>query len=149
MTDVSGFGLRIRISASNTFPIPGFELSQFADDSDPLDFEALQITDDAVGLNGDLIVWTVANALRPTINLISGTPDQKNMTLLFEANRAGRNKASAKDVIQALFLYPDGQIATCVNGACREFPPARSVAGGGKQKSNAYTFSFENIVKVG
>lgn len=146
--DISGLGTKARILASNTFPI-GVELTQFADDSDPLDFPSLQIGDDAMGLNGDRVHWTPANPIRTTLNVIAGSDDDVNMSLLFEANRAGRNKVSAKDVLTMIVSYPDGQIATLAKGGCIEFMPAKSISSDSRLKSKAYIFSFENMVTVG
>lgn len=146
--DISGFGSSLRIMASNTFPI-GIEITQFADDSDPIDIPALQISDSAMGVNGDKVNWTVANQIMATTNVIPGSDDDRNLALLFEANRAGRNKTSAKDVITMLATYPDGQIATFTGGSCQEFMPAKSVSSDGRLKSKSYLFSFENMVTVG
>ena len=146
--DISGFGAKLRVIASNTFPV-GIEVSQFADDSDPLDIPSLQISDGGMGLNGDRVSWTVANEIPVTSNVIAGSEDDKNLALLFEANRAGRNKASAKDQITLIATYPDGQIVTLTGGSCREFMPAKSVSSDGRLKSRPYIFAFENQVSVG
>lgn len=143
--DISGFGSKARIVASNTFP-SGFEVTQFADDSDPIDVPSLQISDSAMGLNGDKVNWVTANPIPVTMNVIAGSEDDKNLTLLFEANRAGRNKSSAKDVLTMLVTYPDGDITTFTVGSCQEFMPAKSIASDGRLKSKAFIFSFENQV---
>ena len=65
MENLSGYGAAFRVLASNTFPI-GLEFNQFADDSDPLDIPAVQISDEAMGLNGDLVTWTTPNPWGPT-----------------------------------------------------------------------------------
>ncbi len=148
MSDISGFGLKVLISASNTFP-NGLEVTQFADDSDPLDIPSLQISDEAMGLNGDRVSWVTANPIPMTLNIIAGSGDDKNMALLFEANRAGRNKTSAKDVINALITYPDGQVATLTSGSCKDFMPGKSVSSEGKIKTRPYIFGFENQVVAG
>ena len=148
MPDISGLGTAVRVLASNTFPI-GIELTQFADDSDPIDVPALTIGADAMGLNGDRVSWTPANPIRITLNLISSSEDDKNLALLFEANRAGRNKVSAKDTITLIVSYPDGLFATLINGSCIEFMPTRAIASDSRLKSRAYVFSFENMVTVG
>jgi hypothetical protein len=62
MQNISGFGLSINIIASNSFPI-GLLITEFADDSDPFDLPSIQIADKAMGLNGDLIIWSKANQL--------------------------------------------------------------------------------------
>jgi len=146
--NISGFGSKLRILSSNTFPI-GFEVTQFADDSDPIEIPALQISDSAMGLNGDKVSWLTANQIMATVSIIAGSDDDKNMALLFEANRVGRNKESAKDVITVFVTYPDGQFATLTGGTCQEFMPTKSVSSDGRLKTRAYMFSFENQVVVG
>jgi len=86
--DVSGFGLRIRLTASRTFPA-GITITQFADDADPFDIPSLQIADTAMGLNGDLISWSKANPIKPTLNVIPASEDDRNLAVLLEANRVG------------------------------------------------------------
>lgn len=148
MSDISGFGLSLRILASNTFPV-GFDVSQFADDSDPLDIPELDIAEAAMGLNGDLVRWTKANPIAININLIAGVDDDRNMLRLFEANRAGRNKTSAKDVITMVGSYPSGLIITLTGGVCRSFVPAPAVSSDGRLKSKPYGLTFENVATSG
>lgn len=145
--DISGFGLGVRIIASNTFPI-GIEITEFADDSDPLDAPALPINESAMGLNGTKVNWTVANPIPMTLNIITSSEDDRNLQLLFEANRAGRNKVSAKDTITAVVTYADGSITTLTGGSCDEFVPSKSVSSEGRFKTNPYLFSFENRISV-
>jgi hypothetical protein len=145
MNDISGFGLQVQIVASNTFPA-GITLTQFADDSDPLDVPSLQIADKAMGLNGDLIVWSKANPLAATINVIPDSDDDVNLNILFEANRVGRGKVSAQDVITMTIIYPDGSVKTLTQGKPTDFMPARSVASAGRQKTRPYVFAFENAI---
>jgi hypothetical protein len=145
--DISGFGFSARIIASNTFPV-GFEITQFADDTDPVDIPSLQISDHAMGLNGNKINWTVANPIPVTFAIIAGTEDDRNLSILFEANRAGQNKQSAKDTITVILTYPDGSLQTLTGGSCDEFMPGKSVSSDGRYKSNTYLMSFENRVDV-
>ncbi len=143
MNNISGFGLRVHVCASKTFPA-GFTITQFADDGDPFDIPSIQINDKAMGLNGDLIVWSKANPIGPTLNLIPGSDDDNNMRILLEANRVGCGKQSAKDVINMTAIYPDGSTLILANGAITDGTPANSIASAGRMKSNAYTFVFEN-----
>lgn len=145
--NIAGFGVSVQIVASNTFPV-GLDITQFADDSDPLDAPSLEITNSAMGLNGDKVNWTVANVIPMTLNIITGSEDDRNLSLLFEANRAGRGKASAKDSIIAVIVYPDVTITTLIGGTCDAFIPAKSISSEGRFKTNAYLFSFENRVSV-
>lgn len=144
MPDISGFGIRVNIVASVTFP-NGFDLTQFADDVDPFDLPSIQIRDKAMGLNGDLITWSKANPLPLTLGVIPGSEDDQNMKVLFEANRVGKGKRGARDVITVTAVYPDETTLTLSEGVITDGPPGKGVASSGRIKSNAYQFAFENV----
>lgn len=140
---VSGFGLVINLIASVTFPV-GIVLSQFADDADPFDFPSLQIADTAMGLNGDLLTWSKANPIKPTINIIADSIDDVLLSILLEANRVGRGKTGAQDSITMTGIYPDGNIIVLNNGIITDGIPGTSIASAGRMKSKSYAFAFEN-----
>lgn len=141
--DISGQGLVINLVASNTFP-SGFIINQFADDADPVDIADIQIADTSMGLNGDLISWNTANPIPMIVNIIPGSNDDINLSILAEANRVGRGKISAKDKIIANILYPNGKITILTDGKITNAPATDSVASAGRKKSKTYTFAFEN-----
>lgn len=147
MQDVSGFGLRIRLTASVTFPA-GITITQFADDADPFDIPSIQVADTAMGLNGDLVSWSTANPIVPTINVIPGTDDDRNLGILLEANRVGRGKNGSRDVITLTGIYPDGRTVTLSNGKITNGSPGNSVASAGRMKSKAYQFAFEGLSRA-
>lgn len=142
MQNISGFGLSIRVLASNTFPA-GFTLTQFADDADPFDIPSIQIADKAMGLNGDLVVWAKATPIAITLNVIAGTDDDKNLAILLEANRVARGKNGARDQITLTAIYPDGTQMTLSPGLITDGMPGKSVASAGRYKSKSYAFTFE------
>lgn len=144
MNDISAFGLRVQLTASETFP-SGISITQFADDSDPFDAPSMQIRDKAMGINGDLIAWSKANPLPVTLNVIPNSEDDNNLAVLFEANRVGRGKMGARDVIGITVIYPDGRTASFTQGVITDGAPANSVASAGRFKSRAYAFAFENV----
>jgi hypothetical protein len=141
--DISGFGLQVQLRASVTFP-SGVTLTQFADDADPLDMQAIQIADKAMGLNGDLITWGKATALPMVLNVIPGSEDDRNLAVLFNANRVGKGKTPSRDVITATVMYPDGKQRTLSAGKMTDGMVGNSVASSGRMKTKAYTFAFEN-----
>lgn len=145
MQDISGFGLQIRIIASVSFPT-GFTVTQFADDADPFNFPDMQIADSAMGLNGDLIVWSTANPISPVINVIPNTEDDRNLSMLMEANRVGKGKKSVQDNITITAIYPDGRNITLINGKLTNGPAGKTVSSAGRLSTRAYTFAFENKV---
>lgn len=146
MADISGFGLRVQIVGSKTFP-SGFTVTQFADDGDPFDLPSIQIADKAMGINGDLVTWSKASPLAITINVIPNSDDDKNLATLFEANRVGKGKASAKDKVTMTGIYPDATTITLSAGAITDGMPGNSVASAGRLKSKSYAFVFENMTR--
>ena len=143
MNDVTGFGFRINLIASRTFPT-GVEISQFADDGDPFDVPAIQLADKAMGLNGDLVVWASAVPVDCTINIIPDSEDDLNLAALAEANRVSKGKYSARDVITLVGIYPDGRTVTLSNGKLTNAILTSGIASAGRKKSKAYTFTFES-----
>ena len=145
MQNISGFGLTVIIFASKTFPV-GIYLTEFADDSDPLDLPSLQIADKAMGLNGDLIIWSKPNPINLNLAVIPGSFTDINLQILLEANRVGRGKTGARDVITLTAIYPAGNFILLENGAITDGMPASSVASSARLKSKVYGFTFENRI---
>ena len=145
MNDISGFGLRIQIIASNTYPV-GFPVTQFADDADPFDVPSIQIADKAMGLNGDLISWAKANPINIVLNVIPNSIDDINLGILLEANRVGRGKIGARDIITMTGIYPNAGFITLTNGIITDGMPGNAVASSGRLKTKVYNFSFENKI---
>lgn len=143
--DVTGFGLKLRISASNSFPA-GFDVTAFADDADSLDFSPVAIGDSAMGLNGDLITWNKAAPLPMTINVIPGTADDLNLQALASANRVAQGKRAALDRITATIVYPDARVITLTGGQITAAPFGNSVSSQGRVKTNSYSFMFEQKI---
>lgn len=141
--NISGFGIVVNIKASNTFPV-GFDLTQFADDADPFDTPSQQVADVAMGLNGHMVTWSVANPLQLTVNIIPNGTDDTNMGILLEANRVALGKRSARDEITLTATYPDGKIVTWQGGAITDGIPANSIASSGRMKTKPYILKFEN-----
>ncbi|QKN82064.1 phage tail fiber protein [Scandinavium goeteborgense] len=147
MQDISGFGLQVRVIASKTFPA-GFTVTAFADDSDPLDLPALQINDGAGGLNGDMVTWSTHNLIALALAVIPKSEDDKNLAVIYEANRAARGKKPAKDVITIVGIYPDGSTITLTPGVIKDGLPGNAVASAGRFKSKVYNFLFEGMSRV-
>lgn len=142
--DVSGFGIRVRLVASVTFPA-GITITQFADDADPVDAPSQQVADKAMGVNGDMVTWSKANPLLATLNVIPNSDDDNNLGILLNANRPARGKFPALDEITMTVLYPDGSSTTYVRGKITDGMPGQSVASAGRFKSKSYGFAFEDL----
>lgn len=144
MNDISVFGVRVQVVASQTFPA-GISITQFADDADPFDAPSMQIRDKAMGVNGDLITWSKANPIALTLNVVPNSEDDKNLAVLFEANRVGKGKQGARDVVSITAIYPDGKTASFTQGVITDGMPANSAQSSGRLKSKNYAFAFENV----
>lgn len=143
MKDVSGTGLSLIVKASNTYP-QGVLLTAFPDDTDPMEFDDLTITEYGMGLNGDLVTWSAPQALPFKLSLIPNTPGEIAMNYLLEANRVAKGKRSARDVITIIAKYADGTKKTLKNGKIVSGPPSLGVTSGGRIKTPTYGFVFEN-----
>lgn len=143
-TDVSASGISLIIKASKTFP-QGFTVTQFADDADPLDIPALTLSETAMNVNGELVSWSSPQPIVVTVNLIPGSDDDNNMSILFEANRAAGGRTIARDLITMVSNYPDGSTVTLSNGKMTSGFPGKSIASAGRMKSKAYVFTFQDI----
>ncbi len=144
MNDISVFGLRVQLNASETFP-SGISLTQFADDADPFDTPSIQVRDKAMGVNGDLIIWSKATPIMLSLSVVPNSEDDTNLAVLFEANRVGKGKQGARDVVGVTAIYPDGSTVSFTQGAITDGPPANSPSSAGRLKSKTYQFAFENL----
>lgn len=147
MFDTSAIGVSLRVIASNSFPA-GFTVTEFADDADPFDFPAIDIATPAMNVNGDLVVYSAPTPLTMALNVIPGSDADKNLSVIFEANRAAKNKRHAKDVITIVGSYPDGSTVTLSQGKMTNGVPASSPASAGRIKSKAFSFAFQNLSRT-
>jgi hypothetical protein len=147
MTIISGTGLRVQVIASVTFPNQGIIISQFADDGDPFDVPEMEIASSGMSLNGTRAVWSVANTIDITISVLPNTEEDRNLQILFEANRVGHGKIVANDIITMTGLYNDGSSVTAINGSIMSGMVTNAIASEGRMKTKAYKFNFENITR--
>jgi hypothetical protein len=143
--DISGTGTVVVLNGSTTFP-NGLTISQFADDSDPLDIPSLQIADTAMGLNGDLLFWSKANPITLTLSVVPESQDDINLQILGDANRVGAGKVSAKDQITATIVLPNGTIIVLNKGVLKNYMPGNSIASAQRLKTKSYVFEFESKI---
>ena len=145
MADISGNGVTMIVAGSKTFPV-GFPITQLADDVDPIDFADLQLTETAMGVNGDMVSWTTPQPIEFTLAVVPNGVDDIALSVLYEANRGAKGKASAKDNITVTIIYPDLRPIVLRNGVIITGSSGSSVASSGRIKSKSYTFRFENKV---
>lgn len=144
MSDISGFGIQVQLIASVTFPNAGFIVTQFADDSDPLDMGSVKIGELTIGLNGDPISYAKAVALPMVLNVIPGSDNDANLQILADAVRVSKGKFSSLDEITAIVSYPDGRVVTLTGGRLTDAMFGNSVSSAGRLKTKTYAFSFPN-----
>jgi len=82
------------------------------------------------------------------IAVINGSPEDVNLGIVHEANRVGRGKASAQDVITITAEYPNGSTITVTAGKMTDGMPGSSISSSGRQKTKTYKFVFQNIIKT-
>jgi hypothetical protein len=143
--EIGGFGLVVSLRASTTFPA-GMIVEQFADDADPFDFPDVQVADIAMGLNGDMLTWSKAIPLPVTLSVVPESDDDNNLSVLLQANRVGKNKQSARDIITLVGQYPSGYSVTLTGGKITNGSLSNSISSAGRMKSKQYKFAFGNIL---
>jgi hypothetical protein len=148
MINISAFGITLNVVASNTFP-SGFPVSAFAHDADAVDAPDHEVGDTGMGPNGDLVIWNRAVPLEIAYNLIPSSPEDINSNMLLEANRAGKGKASARDIITLVLTYPSGRVQTLTPGGVITGTLLAPVLSEGRLKSHLYRYRFENMSQSG
>lgn len=144
MENISVKGLLVTVNAIPTFP--ALVLSQWADDTDPLDLPELEIASNAMGVNGDLVVWTSPKPIEVKLSVIPDSSDDRNLAILFNNNRAAKGKRNSNDLVTLSFVYPDNPRPRVLrNGHVKAYTPGTSSASSGRKKSKTYSFVFENI----
>lgn len=142
---IGGLGLKVTIIASPVFP-QGFTIDKWSDDADPLNIGDLELTQTAMGVNGDLISWNKAVPIPVELNVIPNSDDDKNLKILFNSNRAARNKVSTQDDITMIISYPDGTTNTLTGGVIKTGQVAKSVTSESRLKTATFSFEFENLI---
>lgn len=145
MHNVSATGIKMRLVASLTFPA-GFDITQFADDGDPLNSENLTIAETAAALNGDLVAWGKPNVIPLTVAVLPDTDEDRNLSILWNVNRIGKNKVAVQDVITIVVTYPNGDQKILSSGVMISGPALNSGSSEGRLKTKEYEFSFESII---
>lgn len=145
MHNVSATGIKMRLVASLTFPA-GFDITQFSDDGDPLNSENLAIAETAPALNGDLVAWSKPNVIPFTVSVLPDTDEDRNLSILWNVNRIGKNKVAVQDVITIVVTYPNGDQKILSSGVMVSGPALNSGTSEGRLKTKEYEFSFESII---
>ena len=144
MNDVSATGFSLHLRASVKFP-SGFQLTAFADDADPFDLPVVTAAEVANDINGNMISWSTPTPQQIVINVLPGSEEDENLSILLEANIAKRGRRHAGDVITLVATYADGSTTIGRNGKILSGSRGKSVASAGRLKSKTYTFAFADF----
>lgn len=143
MINISGYGLQARLTASNTFP-NGITITAFADDADSMDAPDFNLADTGNALNGELLVWSKPGPIEIGLNIVPTSDDDVNLDALAEANRVGKGKRGARDVINLVITYPNGSVISLNSGVMVLGSIVPSVTQAGRFRTRTYRFRFEN-----
>ena len=138
-------GLSVFMIATGTYPA-GVTITQFPDDSDPLDTDNVDIAGFGMGLNGDLVVWDKPNAIQMRLAVIPGSADHKKLNRIWEVNRTAKDKLSVQDKIEAVVRYADGTTVCLTEGVMLSGPALTGGTAEGKLKTPVYGFAFEKRI---
>jgi hypothetical protein len=144
MADISGFGAIARLVASITYPF-GIDITEWADDSDPIDCPSIQVGDKAMGGNGDLLTWSKATPIGVALSVIPKGDNDKSLGILLANNIVSRGKLSTRDIITLTINWPDGEIEVYDKGKITDGAPGNSFASAGRAKSKTYQFAFQSM----
>lgn len=144
MINISGFGLKVTVVAVQTFPM-GFEIKQFADDSDPLIFEPMEPVGHEMLFDGDLFVFDKAAPVMVALSVLPQTDDDINLKILLSSKKGGLRWLPFSDITTMVVTYPDGGLVVLSNGSIISGPIGDSVLQSGRKSCNTYRFAFGTV----
>lgn len=147
LVNLSGYGFQVTISAIPTFPVP-ITITEFPDDTDSLDISTSQIVNAEFGLNAHMAAWQTATGIDVTLSVFESTESDRNLAVLFEANRVQRGRRANIDTITMVCVYPDGSINTFSQGVITSGFAGTSIQSSGRKKTKTYGFRFANLTTV-
>jgi hypothetical protein len=142
MINISGFGLSIIIVAISSFP-SGFELSAFADDSDPLSIDDLEPTGFEQLYDGSLFFYDKTAPIKVSVSVIPGSDDDINLKILLQARKGSPPHLPIPDITSMMVRYSDGGIVGFTKGSIISGPLTDTIQSAGRKKSNKYNFVFD------
>lgn len=144
--NVGALGIKVTILAIPAFP-QGFTIEEFGSDGDPVDIQDVEVTQTAMGVNGDLETWNKAAAIPVVLNsIIPKSEADNNLQILTNMIRASKNKVSIQNDITMTVSYPDGSLKTLTGGVLLVGKVANSATSDSRLRTNSYSFTFQNII---
>ena len=139
MQNISGFGAKVTVVATVSFPV-GFDITQFADDKDPLKIEEVELTGFELLIDGSLFTFNKGAAIKVEISVIPGSDDDINLKILLQAKKG--SVIPLPDVTSIAITYGNGGIVGFSAGAIVSGPLADSISSDARLVGNRYTFVF-------
>lgn len=155
MVDVSGVFPKVTIVSSGIPPL--INITKFADDSNPIDVEHVEVTGHGINVMGELVTWEKPAAYILSISVLSGTEDDINLRMLLEEShaRSGGNLANLAPTLNLrksigkrniLGIVNTEDSETYTNGKIVNGRPGAAIDSEGRKLTNTYSFVFENCV---
>lgn len=146
MADVSAVGISVRLVASVTYPM-GITLTAFPEEGEVGISGDTEIAGNASGVNGDLIWWKTVNGIEVNLPIIPNTNDEALLDVLFQGNRAAKNRFPKKDIIQMIVTNPvTGVAKTYKNGVVKSGAVGYQYGNDGRIRNKTYGFVFEDAI---
>lgn len=144
MINISGFGLKATVVALQTFPM-GFTLSQFADTSNPIEFEPMAPVGYEMLFDGDLFAFDKAAPVIVSCSVLPQTDDDINLKMMLTSKKGGVRWLPFSDVTTMVVTYPDGGRVVLSNGTIVSGPIGDTVLQTGRKACNTYKFAFGTV----
>ncbi|QOV06242.1 hypothetical protein CPT_Maja_022 [Burkholderia phage Maja] len=141
MIDISATGASITVAAIQSFPM-GFNLTEFADDQDPLKFEDVEPTGFEFLYDGNPFFFDKSVLIRVSVAVIPGGEDDTNLRILLQSRKGSQSLIPLPDSTTMTISYPNNGRVILTNGSILSGPFADSVTQQGRKKGNVYTFGF-------
>jgi hypothetical protein len=142
---ISGFGTQITLVCSVSFPL-GLNISEWADDADPIDSPSVQIGDAAMANDGVLLGWSKGVPIPLVLSVRPTGEDDKNLTILADNNRVAQGRKPVNDEIIATIVYPSGNTVTLIRGKILDAIMVDPFSSAGRIKTKTYGFKFQDVL---
>jgi hypothetical protein len=147
MQNISGFGTSVTVIATQSFPL-GFNITQFADDTDPIAVDPTEPNGFELLYDGSLFAFGKAAPIKLSVSVIPGSDDDINLKILLAANKSASSYIPLPDITSMVISYADGGRVVLSNGTILNGPLADAIAPTGRRKSNTFTFVFGEFAGV-
>ena len=143
--NVTGVGAKFIIFDKNGQYPNGYVITEFSDDSDPIDNPNKTIVQYANALNGTLLYWYKTSPNEINISVYADSDGDIYLTSLLQANDPQKNKKIINSELDAQLIYNNGKVVFMNNGKLVEGSYIGGISSDGKKKTKTFKFIFEEI----